>query len=184
MADVAIDIHRELVEACGRGERFAFHQLYKLYSKAMYNAALRIVKDSQEAEDILQEAFLSAFTNINSYKGDSTFGAWLKRIVVNRSINHLRKRHLDLVEMDDSVNEVASDIQDDTLNYDIASVKKAIEELPDGYRVVLSLYLLEGYDHQEIADILNISVSTSKSQYNRAKGKLRSLLDKKEIYYG
>lgn len=183
MADGAIDIHRELIEACGRGERLAYYQLYKLYSKAMYNAALRIVKNTQEAEDVLQESFLNAFNNINSYKGDSTFGAWLKRIVVNRSINHLRKKQLDLISMDESVNEIAEDA-DDMMIYNVESVKGAIEELPDGYRVVLSLYLLEGYDHQEIADILNISVSTSKSQYNRAKGKLRSMLNKQEVYYG
>lgn len=183
MKDLAIDMHRELIDACIRGEHTAFHQLYKLYSRAMYNAVLRIVKDKQEAEDILQEAFISAFEKIHTYKGDSTFGAWLKRIALNKAINNLRKRHLQLISLKEAPPDIAEE-RDETEEYDIKEIKKAIAGLPDGYRVVITLYLIEGYDHNEIADILNISVSTSKSQFNRAKKKLRSLLKQKEVYYG
>lgn len=185
MKDLATDIHRDIIEACKRGEHGAFHQLYRLYSKAMYNAALRIVKDKEEAEDILQEAFISAFQKIHTYKSDSTFGAWLKRIVVNNAINKLRKRHVEFTSLEEApvdVAEVEYDLQD--INFNIDGIKKAIAALPNGYRIVLSLYLIEGYDHNEISEILNISVSTSKSQYNRAKSKLRSVLKKKEVYYG
>ena len=183
MSDVAIDIHRDLIEACCKGEHFAFQQLYRLYSRAMYNAALRIVHDTEEAEDILQEAFMTAFSKINTFKGDSTFGAWLKKIVVNKSINHLRKRNLMLEPLDDLTLDIAYE-EPEATEYDIEALKRTIMELPDGYRVVLSLYLLEGYDHQEIGEILHISASTSKSQLNRAKNKLRSLLKNKEVYYG
>ena len=183
MAEVIIDLHRELLNGCRRGEHSAFHQLYSLYSKAMYNVALRIVGNTQEAEDVVQEAFISAFGSINSYQGKSTFGAWLKRIVVNKAINHLRKKHLKIVSMEELPPDIA-DTGEEVQHYEIESVKKAIAALPEGYRLVLTLYLLEGYDHKEISEILKITVSTSKSQYNRAKSKLRSLLKKKEVYYG
>lgn len=182
MKDVTIDIHRDLIDAAIRGEHIAFHQLYKLYSKAMYNAAFRIIKNTQEAEDVLQEAFVNAFKKIHTYKADSTFGAWLKRIVVNKAINHLRKRHVELIALNEApdIAEAESEVQE----LDINSIKKAVDELPEGYRIVLTLYLIEGYDHKEIAEILKISVSTSKSQYKRAKNKLKSLLKEKEVYYG
>jgi RNA polymerase sigma factor (sigma-70 family) len=183
MTDVAIDIHRDLIDASIRGEHTAFHQLYKLYSRAMYNAAFRIIKDTGEAEDILQEAFISAFEKLHTYKGDSTFGAWLKRIVVNKAINHLRKRHRQLIPLNDALSDIA-EVESDVQDFNINGIKKAIAGLPDGYRLVLTLYLIEGYDHNEIAEILNISVSTSKSQFNRAKNKLRNLLAEKEVYYG
>lgn len=185
MAEALVDIHREIVDACRRGDNSAYYQLYKLYSRAMFNAAFRIVKNEDEAEDILQESFLNAFRNIAAFKGDSTFGAWLKRIVVNKSISVLRKKHLEFLSMNDSHDEIADDnLPVDDVQFDLNLIKQSIEELPEGYRVVLSLYLLEGYDHQEISEILNISVSTSKSQYNRAKNKLRSFLNQKEMYYG
>ena len=143
----------------------------------MYNVSYRITGREEDAEDALQEAFISAFKNLDSYRGDASFGAWLKRIVVNKAINILKKRKHELLPEDDDF-----DIQEeeDTSGYKesltIERVRDAIKDLPDGYRTVLSLYLLEGYDHQEIGEILKISESTSKSQLNRAKGKLRELL--------
>ena len=135
-----------------------------------------MTNDVDEAADVLQEAFISAFNNLGSYKGTASFGAWLKKIVVNKSINHIRSKKMDLVPLEE-VDPASEDvINDEDLYLDIERIKSSIELLPDGYRVVFSLYLLEGYDHKEISQILGITESTSKSQYNRAKAKLRKLL--------
>lgn len=143
----------------------------------MYNVAYRIVCNEDDASDVLQEAFISAFRNLERYRADATFGAWIKRIVVNKSINALQRRKFESIPEDDrwDVAEEESPIEyGDGLT--VERVKKCIEQLPDGYRSVLTLYLLEGYDHQEIGEIMGISESTSKSQLNRAKSKLRELL--------
>jgi len=173
-------MHDELIARCKAGDQDAHFQLYKLYSKAMYNVGLRITRSEEEAEDVLQEAFINAFRNIDRYRGDATFGAWLKRIVVNKAINAVnRKKHDPMPDNErwDVAEEEPVAEYGEGLTVD--RVKRSIEELPDGYRTVLSLYLLEGYDHQEIAEIMGISESTSKSQLNRAKNKLRELLTKK-----
>lgn len=170
-------MHDELIARCKAGDQDAHRQLYKLYSRAMYNVGLRITRSEEEAEDVLQEAFINAFRNIDSYRGDASFGAWLKRIVVNKAINAVsRKKHDPIPDDDrwDVAEEEAQAEYGDGLTVD--RVKRCIDELPDGYRTVLSLYLLEGYDHQEIGEIMGISESTSKSQLNRAKSRLRELL--------
>jgi RNA polymerase sigma factor (sigma-70 family) len=172
-----LNIHEELIARCKAGDRDAHYRLYKLYSRAMYNVSFRITGREEDAEDALQEAFISAFRNLNSYRGDAAFGAWLKRIVVNKAINVLKRRKHELIPEDESwdVSE-PEPIAEYKEGLSIERVKKAIEQLPEGYRAVLSLYLIEGYDHEEIASILHISESTSKSQLNRAKSKLRELL--------
>lgn len=170
-------MHEDLIARCRKGDRDAHYRIYKLYARSMYNVSFRITGREEDAEDALQEAFISAFNNLHSYRGDATFGSWLKRIVVNKSINVLKKRKHELMPEDepwDVVEEEAPAEYKEGLTVD--RVKKAIDELPDGYRTVLSLYLLEGYDHQEIAEIMAISESTSKSQLNRAKTKLREKL--------
>lgn len=179
METVYVDKHIELVAACRKGNRQAQFELYKLYAKAMYNVALRIVNDDDEAEDVLQEAFLDAFTRLESFRAETTFGLWLKQIVINKSINQLRKRKAEFVSLDgiDIADEVAHTEED--LQYQVNEIKEAVAQLPDGYRVVLTLYLFEGYDHEEISHILKISENTSRSQYMRAKTKLNSLLEKK-----
>jgi RNA polymerase sigma-70 factor (ECF subfamily) len=143
----------------------------------MFNVSYRITGRQEDAEDAIQEAFISAFRNLHNYRADATFGAWLKRIVVNKSINVLKKRKHELMPEDEqwdvAETEEPAEYKEELT---IERVKKAIEDLPDGYRTVLSLYLLEGYDHQEISEILGITESTSKSQLNRAKGKLREKL--------
>lgn len=181
-----VNIHQPLIDACREGSREAQYQLYKLYSRAMLNIAWRIVNSQADAEDILQESFLSAFRNIQSYKGEASFGAWLKRIVVNKAINHIRKRKIELTsaeigEIDVADEAPAAENDADTL-LSVERVKRAIGKLPDGFRLVLSLYLLEGYDHREIGEILGISESTSKSQFNRAKSRLREIV-KSEVSY-
>jgi RNA polymerase sigma factor (sigma-70 family) len=172
-----LHIHENLVNECRRGSRKAQFRLYELYSKAMFNTAYRITGNREEAEDMLQEAFTDCFRNIGSYRTESTFGAWLKTIVINRCISRIRKRETELVYIDDySRHEVSEEEPPETTWPDQAVIARAVERLPDGYRVVLSLYLLEGYDHTEIAGILGISESTSKTQYLRAKDKLKKIL--------
>ncbi|MCW5912404.1 MAG: RNA polymerase sigma factor [Cyclobacteriaceae bacterium] len=175
----AIHIHQDLIDRCRRGDREAYYQLYKLYSRSMYNVSYRIVNDQEEAEDVLQEAFISAFRNLGYYRGDSTFGAWLKRIVINKAINYLHKRKAERISDDErwDVPEEAEENILDSFPFTVEQVRNAIERLPDGYRSVLSLYLLEGYDHAEIGEIMGITESTSKSQFNRAKKKLKDLLE-------
>ncbi len=150
----------------------------------MYNICFRIVGSEHAAEDALQEAFVSAFQNLSSYEGRAAFGAWLKKIVVNKAISQLKKEKMDLAEIDDDFDATDEDESDyDSINLQVESVHRGIQKLPNGFRAVFSLYLLEGYDHKEISEILGISESTSKTQYNRAKVKLREIL-KEEVYYG
>lgn len=171
------DIHFDLVQACKRGERKAQHQIYKLYSKAMYNICMRMTNNTADAEDVLQEAFIDAFRKIHTFKAESTFGAWLKRIVINKSINHLKKRRIDFVEMENyEFGDEDNRLDEEHLHFKVNQVHKAIQDLPNGFRTVLTMYLLEGYDHREISQFLGISESTSKSQYNRAKKKLLKIL--------
>lgn len=181
METVYIDKHVSLINECRKGSRSAQFELYKLYANAMYNVALRIVNDDAEAEDVLQEAFLDAFNRLADFRQETTFGLWLKQIVINRAINYLRKRKAEFVGLDDVeiVDEPTQDESEATLK--VEAIKSAMNELPDGYRVVLTLYLFEGYDHEEIAHILNITENTSRSQYMRAKRKLNSLLEMKGV---
>jgi len=177
------NLHQDLLDGCKLGDQKAQFQIYKLYYKAMYNTSLRIVNDTMEAEDIMQESFLSAFEKIETYSGTVSFGAWLKKIVINRSLDALGKRKavFEDIESHAGLRDESSDdmIKYEELDVKVEEVKEAIEKLPDGYRVILSLYLLEGYDHDEIAEILTISSSTSRSQLSRAKQKLISELRKK-----
>lgn len=181
MSAETVNIHHDLIERCRQGDQEAHFRLYQLYKKSMYNVGYRIVNNEDEAEDVLQEAFISAFRNLSYYRGDATFGSWLKRIVVNKAINCLKKRQLERLPEDDRW-DVKDEEPFDPLEhfpYSVQEVRDAIASLPDGYRSVLSLYLLEGYDHGEIGEILGISESTSKSQFNRSKKKLKEILDKK-----
>jgi RNA polymerase sigma factor (sigma-70 family) len=175
----AVNIHEELIQRCRQGDQEAHFRLYQLYKRSMYNVGYRIVNNQEEAEDVLQEAFISAFRNLSYYRGDATFGAWLKRIVVNKAINYLKKRQLERLPDNDKW-DVKDEEPSDSLEqfrFSVEQVRDAIARLPDGYRAVLSLYLLEGYDHGEIGEILGISESTSKSQFNRSKKKLKEILE-------
>ena len=177
------NIHQDLLDGCKNGDQKAQFQIYKLYYKAMYNTSLRIVNDSMEAEDIMQESFLSAFEKIDTYSGTVSFGAWLKKIVINRSLDILSRKKAIFEDIDFYIG-IRDDSQEDLIRKEevdimVEEVKEAIKRLPDGYRIILSLYLLEGYDHDEIAEILKISSSTSRSQLSRAKQKLIAELRKK-----
>jgi RNA polymerase sigma-70 factor (ECF subfamily) len=170
-------MHAPLIEECRNGNSNAQFRLYDQYSKAMYNLAYRILNNREDAEDILQESFVECFRNLASFRFESTFGAWLKKIIINRCINHIRKKKIDLTLCETLPQVIYED--EEEIIYETEKIFKGIEMLPDGYRVILTLYLLEGYDHSEISQILGISESTSKSQYSRAREKLRNILSKK-----
>lgn len=177
------EIHRELIELSKAGNNKAQYQLYQLYAKAMFNVCCRMMKTREEAEDMLQESFTEAFLKLSTFRYESSFGAWLKRIVVNGCINELKKRKADLVfpeVMPDGRHEENDGEDVEMTKLKVNDIIKAMEELPEGYRVIFSLYLLEGYDHSEIAQIMDISESTSKSQFLRAKRKLKEILKTSE----
>src|ERR1700759_5621047 len=168
-------LHDELVERCKQGDSRSFAALYQKYSKAMYNTSLRIVNHTGDAEDVMQEAFTDAFRSLEDFHYKYTFGAWLKRIVINKSIIQLRKRKMDLIDIEKTnVGNVAEDDGPDEqeLQMKVEDIKKAVALLPNGYRTVLTLYLFEGYDQEEIAEILGVTHATVRTQYMRAKKKL------------
>jgi RNA polymerase sigma factor (sigma-70 family) len=171
--------HDELVERCKQGDHRSYGELYQKYSRAMYNTSLRIVNHTADAEDVLQESFVDAFGAIDSFGYKSTFGAWLKRIVINKSINVLRKRKMEIIDIEKtSVLQMPEEdgLDEGALQLKVEEVKKAVKELPNGYRTVLSLHLFEGYDQEEIAEIMQISHATVRTQYMRAKQKLLHLI--------
>jgi RNA polymerase sigma factor (sigma-70 family) len=163
-----------LIEECRQGSAKAQFRLYNQYSKAMYNLSYRIMNNREDAEDMLQEAFVDCFRNLDNFRFESTFGAWLKKILVNKCINQLKKKKIDLTLCENLPVDIYE--EENEVVYDTTKIFRGIEMLPDGYRIILTLYLLEGYDHSEIAHILEISESTSKSQYSRAKDRLRSII--------
>ncbi|MBT8218320.1 MAG: RNA polymerase sigma factor [Bacteroidia bacterium] len=168
--------HHDLVERCKKGDRSAQYELYGLYVDAMFNIGMRMLHNRADAEDIVQEAFIDAFRNLNGFRYESTFGAWLKRIVINKCINFRAKKQIATTSLDAHSYHLHEPevVTDET--FDIQKIKKAIEALKPGFRQVINLYLIEGYDHREISEILQISEGTSKSQYHRAKKRLLKIL--------
>ena len=131
----------------------------------------------EDAEDLLQKSFLDVFKKIHQYRSEATPGAWIKRIVINNCLDHLRKKHITFDELTDQHSGVIeAEVEEVEITYSVQRVKAAINALPDGYRIITSMYLLEGFDHKEIASVLDISESTSKSQYSRAKKKIQAML--------
>lgn len=184
MEPVYIDKHYQIVADCRQGSKKACYDLYRLYAKAMLNVAFRIVGNMGEAEDVVQEAFLDAFSRIKDFRQETTFGLWLKQIVVHRAIGLLRKRKMLWAEPDEGELENIADQEPEDMEevvYKVELIKNAIKELPEGYRVIISLYLLEGYDHEEIGQILHITENTSRTQFLRAKRKLSELLKQKGL---
>lgn len=172
----ATQTHRDLIERCREGHREAQFELYRLYSRAMYNTALRMVRHPHDAEDVLQSIFIEVFSKLESFRYESSIGAWIKRITINKCINFLKSRRLIFTELTASTDKAETNDGEAELEYNVEKINRAIGELPDGYRVVFSLYALEGYDHEEIGQILGVTEATSKSQYSRAKSKLRETL--------
>jgi len=184
VAVVQTDIHKDLIEQSRYGEPASQYRLYKLYAKAMFNIAYRMMNNREEAEDMLQESFTDAFARLQSFRYESGFGSWIKRIVINRCLNEIKRRKADLQFFDD-MSMFDMNVDEEEIKYkpglSVEHIRKAMEYLPNGSKVIFSLYLLEGYDHREIAQILSISESNSKSQYMRAKRKIKEVLEDK--YY-
>lgn len=173
------NLHREIIEQSKQGNKLAQYQLYQQYSKAMYNICYRMMNSKEEAEDMLQDSFTYAFQNLETFRHESAFGAWMKQIVVNRCINEIKRKKTDLALFDDmcffeSLTDEPEIIEN---KMNVQKVKKAMQKLPEGSRMIFSLYLLEGYDHVEISQIMNISESTSKSQYMRARRRIKEILN-------
>ena len=171
-------IHQDLIADSIQGSNKARYQLYQLYSKAMFNVCYRMMNNREEAEDMLQEAFVLAFQKLDTFRNESGFGSWLKTITIRTCINALNKRKLDLRYIDDMHRFETAEEEPEEALYTTENILEAMNKLPEGGRLVFSLYLLEGYDHGEIAQILNITESTSKSQYMRAKRKVYEFLKK------
>jgi len=172
----------QLIQLCKSGNQLAQLEIYNRYYKAMYNTAYRIVKDSFEAEDIMQDSFLTAFTKLDSLKDTVTFGSWLKRIVTNNSIYHYKKNSkYDEVPLDDVLYKV-EDNDGITSDYDFTNLKakqvlETMKLLKDSYRISLTLHLIEGYDYEEISGIMNISYANCRTTISRAKENLRQRLE-------
>lgn len=169
-------IHRDLIEGSKRGDAVAQEKLYKLYAGAMYNICRRMLGDEEEAKDLLQDSFVDAFGKLPSLREINTFSLWLKRIVTNNCINALRKRRLLTTDLKENYDVVDEKDDFDYTHHRAREVIHSLDILPDGCKTVLNLYLFEGYDHKEIAQILKISESASKAQYCKAKAKIRNHL--------
>lgn len=178
----------QLLEACKRQEQSAQFEIYKLYYKAMFNTAQRIMKDRFEAEDIMQEAFLNAFTKLDSFKGDVAFGAWLKRIVINKSLTQIKKNsrfeEVKFEVIENKLEDESATGDNDILDYSVIKaneILKTMERLKDNYRIALTLSLIEGYDNEEIATIMNITNENCRTTISRAKTKLRRLFHQETV---
>ncbi|MGZ0017318.1 RNA polymerase sigma factor [Yeosuana sp. AK3] len=173
----------QLIELCKSGNQSAQLEVYNRYYKAMYNTSLRIVKDSYEAEDIMQDSFLLAFTKLDTLKDVKTFGAWLKRIVINNSIYHYKKNSKYAnVPLDDVLYKVEDNNDGIDSDYEFTNLKaqqviQTMKTLKENYQICLTLHLIEGYDHEEICDIMNISHANCRTMISRAKESLRQKLE-------
>lgn len=170
-----------LIAGCRRRDRNAQLGLYERYARALYATCLRIVVDPREAEEAMQDAFLKIFTHIEEYSGEASdaFGAWMRQIAVRTAIDHVRREEPEWEEL--PANWAIADEEEpdeDAVHYSVERVKRAMGMLPTGYRVVLSLYLFEGYDLEEIAIILRLRPASVRSQYLRAKRKLIDIVNK------
>jgi RNA polymerase sigma factor (sigma-70 family) len=167
-----------VVVRCLNGEGAAYNELYAQTSKPVYNTLVRLLGNQEDAKDMMQETYISVFKSLESFRFQSNITTWVKRIATNKALNVLKKNQF-LIQPIEESNGVENIMFDDDVfeyQYEGVEVARKVEELPEGYRVILSLYLFEDYSHQEIADELGISVSTSKSQYHRGKQKLKELL--------
>jgi RNA polymerase sigma-70 factor (ECF subfamily) len=177
-------IHDHLVKKAALGDRKAQTKLYELYCEAMFKVANRIVNDAACAEDLMHESFIDAFQKFDQFQFDSTFGHWLKRIVINKSLNHLRREKMisekeeELRQISESESrEIAEDHSDNWSNrFSLSNIYEASQQLAKKHALVFNLYMIEGYDHEEISEIMGISASTSRSQLSRAKQNLKEIL--------
>ncbi|MGB5236716.1 MAG: sigma-70 family RNA polymerase sigma factor [Flavobacteriaceae bacterium] len=175
----------ELVEKCKANDRKAQMKLYRQYCDGMFCVAMRFLKNEDDAEDVLQEAFIKAFQKLDQFRGDVTFGAWLKRIVINKCLDFIKAKKVAYTEIREQTLRIVED-EDWTVEMGISmeQVKAAMEQLPDKYRFVVQLFLVEGYDHQEISQILGLREATCRTRLLRGKGYLKELLKEKRYVTG
>lgn len=168
---------KQLISQCQEGSTKAQMTLYKKYASAMYNVSRNIIKDDMRAEEAMQDAFLSAFDKLAEFKGEVTFGAWLKKIVVNKSLDYLKKDKLynKMTSSDDL--SIVDEVEEFDISEQVEAIKKAMDLLPENYRIIFSLYYIEGYDYEEISEILEMSNINSRVMLNRSKNKLITLLN-------
>lgn len=178
-------IHNTLIESCKKQSPKAQMEVYRIFYRSVYNSCFRILRRQDDAEDAMQDSFIKVFEKINTYQRGTPFEAWIKRIAINTAIDALRKKKMITLELDERITVVDDDFDDfnETL-LKVEAIKRGIEVLPEGYRLVLTLHLIEGYEYDEIAEILNISNSTVRSQYIRGKKRLLEILTAKEQQYG
>lgn len=172
-----IELHNDLISRCKQGDRAAQQEIYKLYALGMYNTAVRILNNREDARDIVQDAFVDMYLKLDSFRGESAFGAWFKRIVVNKSLNHLKRNQT--IDLNEETLNIEAEEYEEPENYSVQDVKSAMSSLPKGYKLVFDLYMFEGMSHKEIASSMDISEATSKSQLSRAKQKVREFLNQK-----
>jgi len=173
----------ELIQGCIKGDREAQKLLYGKFSKQMYMVCLRYVKETQEAEDVLQESFIKVFNGIKNFRNESKLPYWIKRIVINTALNAQRSKLYLYPMVDvDTMNESTDDIH--ISDFTMSELLEMIQELPSGCQVIFNLYAIEGYKHHEISKMLEISEGTSKSQYARAKHLLQNKVMKRNKSYG
>jgi RNA polymerase sigma-70 factor (ECF subfamily) len=173
-----------LVEQCKANNPKAQMQLYRQYCDGMFIVAQRYLKDTAKAEDAMQEAFIKAFRKLNQFKGDVTFGAWLKRIVINTCLDAIKANKAEVISIEENVIHIADQENDWEVSDDVTvtEIIEAIEKLPENQKNVVQLFLMEGYDHQEISEVLGISESASRTNLHRGKLQLKESL--KHLRYG
>lgn len=171
-------LQSELIEKCRTNDRRAQMKLYNKYCDGMYYVALRFLKDPFEAEEAMQESFIKAFAKLHQFTGDVTFGAWLKRIVINKSIDMLKAKKMDMIAINEQVMATVDEQEDWSVSDSVTvdEVKKEIEKLPEKYRYAVMLFLIEGYDHNEISEILDITPVSSRTLVHRGKKQLQEQL--------
>ena len=178
----------ELIRQAVAGEMAAFEEIYKRHHRRVYSICIRMTQNATESEDLTQEVFVQLFRKMNSFRGDSAFSTWLHRLTVNQVLMHFRKRNVRFektAKEDDGVPEqivIGTENQNKMMIVDRLALEQAIAQLPKGYRKIFVLHDVEGYEHEEIARILNVSSGTSKSQLHKARLKLRKLLSRKRIF--
>lgn len=174
--EIALD---EQVELCKEGNRQAFYEIYKTYAKPMLNSSMRILNNLADAEDMVQETFIDAFNSMGKFTYKSSFEAWLRRIVINKSISLLRKRKFRFADVDVAgINNIdVGEIDEEKFNYDVERIKKAIALLPDNYRVIFNLFAIDEMKQEEIAALLNMSHNNVRTIYHRARKKVLELLN-------
>ena len=168
----------QLIKGCRKGDRLAQKELYETYSRKMMGVCLRYVNDRETARDLLQDGFVKVFTSMDSYSGAGSFEGWMRKIFVNCALEYLRKS--DVLRESTDLDNTAELIQPDSSvisSMSAAELMTLVHELPTGFRTVFNLFAIEGYSHKEISEMLNITESTSRSQFTRAKQMLQKRIN-------